>query len=641
MRHLIDALLASLIPAVILLHLYYAPYTKVEESFNIQAIHDILTFGLPWRKTLPDPIHQYDHLEFSGSVPRTFVGPLALAGASWPLVKYFEGADRQMLVRGVLGLFNAFCLLYFRNGVAKTFGRVAANWFVLFQASQFHIIYYASRTLPNFFAFGLSVCALRDLLSHFAIKHVVYDKEKLQTVSVHPSNAHTALSMQLYRRAMIILTAIGVIFRSELALLLGSHAFYLLIQRRISLDPFKDVVPSCIKGLCIGLAFSVPVDSYFWQKSPSWPEFEGFMYNAVKGKAAEWGVSPFHFYFSSALPRLLFNPLTYYLCIPIAISMHSIRKPARDVLLPNIFFIFLYSFQPHKEWRFIVYAIPPLLAVAAEGASWIWTRRTKSFLYRFLSLCLAASVLASFAASFAMLAISRLNYPGAEALNRVHAIADGKHKTVSVHMDTSSCMTGITRFLEKPVSQDHPRATIWRYDKTEDAEKLLDPTFWRQFDYVLAESPERVIGKWEVEETVDGYAGLTLLRPGQPFEEQGQGAWAYDGSDSPTQGFTQMRNLNDVRREAQNVVRLVKEASQEVVQWVQSGGLRVAVTENWKKGTWAEVDKLRDRDWDKEQARAQEWAYENGRRYLTAGWWVKARTEPKIRILKKQQQQQQ
>lgn len=639
MRHLTDALLASLIPLLILLHLYYAPYTKVEESFNIQATHDILTFGLPWRKTLPDPIHRYDHVEFSGSVPRTFVGPLTLAGASWPVVKYFEDVDRQILVRGVLGLFNAFCLLYFRNGVAKTFGRVAANWFVLFQASQFHIIYYASRTLPNFFAFGLSVCALHDLLPHFAVKHVVYDKKKRQTVSVHPPNAHTAASMQLYRRAMIILTATGVIFRSELALLLGSHAFYLLIQRRISLDPFQDVIPSCIKGLCIGLAFSVPFDSYFWQQLPSWPELEGFMYNAVNGRAAEWGISPFHFYFSSALPRLLFNPLTYYLCIPIAISMHSIRKPARDVLLPNIFFVFLYSFQPHKEWRFIVYAVPPLLAVAAEGASWIWTRRAKSLLYRFLSLCLVASVFASFASSFAMLAISRLNYPGAEALNRLHTIADGKHRTVSVHMDTSSCMTGITRFLEKPVSQDTPRATIWRYDKTEDEEKLLDPTFWRQFDYVLAESPERVIGKWEVEETVDGYAGLMLLRPGQPFAEQGRGAWAYDGSGSPLQDLVQMRNLRDVQREAQKLVRLVNNAGQEVVRRARSGELGAAVTENWKRFKGTTGKDLRDVDWDKERARAQEWAYETGRRYLTGGWWVKVRMEPKIRILKKQQEQ--
>lgn len=59
-------------------------------------------------------------------------------------------------VRAILGLFNAFCILSFRNGVAKAFGRTAANWYMVLQASQFHVMYYASRTLPNFYAFGLS-----------------------------------------------------------------------------------------------------------------------------------------------------------------------------------------------------------------------------------------------------------------------------------------------------------------------------------------------------------------------------------------------------------------------------------------------------------------------------------------------------
>lgn len=92
-----DALLATLIPGLILLHLYYAPYTKVEESFNLQATHDVLTFGLPWIKGRSDPIRRYDHIEFPGSVPRTFVGPLALAGVSWPLIEYLPDVNRQLI----------------------------------------------------------------------------------------------------------------------------------------------------------------------------------------------------------------------------------------------------------------------------------------------------------------------------------------------------------------------------------------------------------------------------------------------------------------------------------------------------------------------------------------------------------------
>ena len=55
-----------------------------------------------------------------------------------------------------MGLFNAFALLRFRKGLDKAFGKDVGRWYILLQAAQFHVIFYASRTLPNMFAFGLS-----------------------------------------------------------------------------------------------------------------------------------------------------------------------------------------------------------------------------------------------------------------------------------------------------------------------------------------------------------------------------------------------------------------------------------------------------------------------------------------------------
>ena len=48
------------------LHVILVPYTKVEESFNLQAMHDMLV--------LKTDIVKYDHMEFPGVVPRSCIG---------------------------------------------------------------------------------------------------------------------------------------------------------------------------------------------------------------------------------------------------------------------------------------------------------------------------------------------------------------------------------------------------------------------------------------------------------------------------------------------------------------------------------------------------------------------------------------
>jgi alpha-1,6-mannosyltransferase len=80
---------------VILIHLLYAPYTKVEESFNIQAIHDILNHGIPFRDVSKRLAEDYDHMTFAGVVPRTFVGALVVSGLAKPFVPF--AVDREQL----------------------------------------------------------------------------------------------------------------------------------------------------------------------------------------------------------------------------------------------------------------------------------------------------------------------------------------------------------------------------------------------------------------------------------------------------------------------------------------------------------------------------------------------------------------
>ena len=46
---------------------------------------------MKWKHTGLWLREHYDHLTFTGSVPRTFVGPLALAGVSWPFLRLGAG----------------------------------------------------------------------------------------------------------------------------------------------------------------------------------------------------------------------------------------------------------------------------------------------------------------------------------------------------------------------------------------------------------------------------------------------------------------------------------------------------------------------------------------------------------------------
>jgi alpha-1,6-mannosyltransferase len=332
-----------------------------------------------------------------------------------------------------------------------------------------------------------------------------------------------------HKLGIFLFVLAGVIFRSEVALLLVIQLLYLLILPRMSL---QQMIPAGLESAVVALAISLPIDSFFWQK-PLWPELWGFYYNAIQGKSADWGTSPYAYYFSSLLPRLLLNPLIMILLIPLSFLVPTIQRQARDLTTPSFLFIAIYSLQPHKESRFIIYVVPPLTAAASLAASYLWTRRRRSFICFLGALAVILFILASFAGSTLMLLISSLNYPGGEAITSVkHIIANNRGQEAHsnweptyVHMDVLSCMTGVTRFQqisshqpswnlqEIPMINGIPTTIV--FDKEEDEETLLQPAFWEKFDYALMGLPGKAIGKWEVVDTIYAYAGMEYLRPGQ------------------------------------------------------------------------------------------------------------------------------
>jgi len=159
--------------------------------------------------------------------------------------------------------------------------------------------------------------------------------------------------------------------------------------------------------------------------------------------------------------------------------------------------------------------------------------------------------------------------------------ADGERPMVRVHIGNLAAQTGVTRFLQRGTPAGAGEGTVWYYDKTEvgrdgeaDSDANVSREFWERFDYVLVEVEEekRVSGKWEVMDVVNGYAGIGLVR-----EEVGQGI-----------GIQHV----DGKGKAQD-------------------GLRAKIVQLWQQ---VEVAL---------------------KQYITRGWWVKVKMEPKIKTLRK------
>ena len=154
-------------------------------------------------------------------------------------------------------------------------------------------------------------------------------------------------------------------------------------------------------------------------------------------------------------------------------------------------------------------------------------------------------------------------------------------------MNTLACMTGVTRFMERPppVLSAGGEEAFWVYDKEEDEQRLLDPLFWEGMDYVITEAPERIIGRWETLDTVGAYAGWKILRPGDEVKEAAD--------------WTIIENV-------------CRQAIQDTIQYRHHDNL-------WQCAhlSYTKLEALI-------------------RQHITQGWWIKMKMEPRLRIMRKE-----
>ncbi|XP_011864569.1 PREDICTED: probable Dol-P-Man:Man(7)GlcNAc(2)-PP-Dol alpha-1,6-mannosyltransferase [Vollenhovia emeryi] len=454
----------QLVVLVSVLHLLYCPFTKVEESFNLQAMHDILYHGLN--------LTQYDHHEFPGVVPRSFLGPIVVSGLASPIAaginylklnKFFV----QYAVRATLGLLVITAFKLYRSALQSIFGSQFTKWFVAITVSQYHFMYYLSRPLPNIMAMPLVLVALFGWLRQY---HALF----------------------IWSSAAAI-----IIFRAELAVLLGLFLLYDIARQKLSIQRLlKIAVPAGV----LFLALTIATDSIFWRRLV-WPEGEVFYFNTILNKSGEWGTSPFLWYFYSALPRGL--ALSYFL-IPFGIFLDA---RVRLLTVPAIIFVALFSFLPHKELRFIIYVFPLLNISAAATCHRVWENRAKTALNGFLALIVVSHLILNAMFSMFLLCVAGTNYPGGLAITRLHRLERDSIAPVHVHIDVLTAQTGVSRFTQANVS--------WIYSKEENF--AIDDPEMLQFTHLLMEAKSKYspnikpyLKTHDIIDSIDGFSHITL-----------------------------------------------------------------------------------------------------------------------------------
>lgn len=313
------------------------------------------------------------------------------------------------------------------------------------------------------------------------------------------------------------------VFRCDLLLLLGSLGLSWFVRRELSIPTALKI--GIVTGI-ISLALTVPLDSLLWQR-PLWPEGEVFYFNTILGKSKEWGLSPWHWYFTSALPKsmlltVLLVPLSVFPVLEHLVAWEQRLRQSTAIpldlcqgdwlrfILPIFGFIVMYSFLGHKEMRFIFPALPMLNLGAAVGMSKLMRfafppvqeSKDKEFFLSWIArlgfACGMVSMGLTLVGSMIFVATSKENYSGGDALLKLSShvaevvASSNDVSPVHVHIDVAAAMSGVSLFGQRAAQSMTPN-TLWTFSKdgyeNDNSIEEKDGCKYEEFTHLLSEDP--------------------------------------------------------------------------------------------------------------------------------------------------------
>ena len=158
-----------------------------------------------------------------------------------------------------------------------------------------------------------------------------------------------------------LLLGLSFVFRFQMGFAIAGGVAWLLLQRRTRWTHAAVLVVGGLLALAIGMA----ADHWFYGDFvvTQWRYFQS---NVLQGKAAEFGVSPWWFYFPAFIMAAM-PPISLVLLGLAGLGIY--RKPRHVLTWAFIPFVLAHVLVGHKELRFLFPMLFPFLWLAATG----WT----------------------------------------------------------------------------------------------------------------------------------------------------------------------------------------------------------------------------------------------------------------------------